>query len=81
MRDCILDYYKYCRVEFGTYAETHEDSPPTKTMDKSSQGVIYLGKTTNFQGICKFIILRTVQRITRKKFTPIPMPKYLIKQV
>ena len=45
------------------------------------QGAIYLGTTKNLQGSWKFASLRTVQIITRKQFTPIPMPIYLIKQV
>ena len=35
MTDCTLDYYKHFRVEFVTYAETHEDAPPTNTMNDS----------------------------------------------
>ena len=27
----ILEKSKHCRVDFGTYSETHEDAPPTNT--------------------------------------------------
>ena len=72
MKYCNLDYYKQCRVEFGTYANI---------MDERSQGAIYLGPTTNLKRICKFISLRAGQIITMNQFTPLHMPKYVIKQV
>ena len=81
MPDYTLEYFKHCRVQFGTYAETHEDSIPTKTTAESSQVSIYLGTTKNLQEICKFIRPRAGQRITGKKLTPLPMPKYEINQV
>ena len=34
MTYCTLDYSKQCRVEFGRYADTHDDAPPTNTMAK-----------------------------------------------
>ena len=81
MMDRTLDYEKNCRVEFGTYVETHKDAPPTNTMAELSQGGIFLGHTTNFQGSCKFLSLRTGHRITIKQFTPLPTPQYVINQV
>ena len=81
MMDNTLYYYKHCRVEFGTYVETHEDEPPTNTMAEMLQGGIYLGPTTKFLGICKSLITRTGRIITRNKFTPLPMPQYVIKKV
>ena len=76
-----LDYAKNCRVEFGTYVETHKDAPPTNTIAELPQGGIFLGTTTNFQGSCKFLSLRTGRRITIKQFTPLPTPQSVIKQV
>ena len=73
-----LDYSKHCTVKFGTYVETYYDTPPTHTMSERSQGYIYLGITTNFQGRCKFFSLRIGWRITRNKFTPLPMPQSVI---
>ena len=81
MPDCTLYYSKNCRLEFGTYAETHEDVPTTNCISERSQVAIYLGPTTKFQGSCKFTSLRTWQRITRKKFTSLPMTPSVINQV
>ena len=79
MTDFNLDSYKHFRVDFGTYEETHDDAPPTNTMSEILQGSIYLGYTNKFQGVCKLISLRTGRIITRKKFTPLPMPQSIIK--
>ena len=81
MKDCTLDYSKHCIVEFVTNADTHEDAPPINTMAERSQGAIYLSTTTNFQGSCKFIILRTGKIITRNQFTPLPITQYVMNQV
>ena len=50
-------------------------------MSEMSQGYIYIGNTTNFQGRCNFISLKTGRIITRKKSTSPPMPQAVIKQV
>ena len=62
-----LEYMKIYRVEFETYAETHDDSNPTNTVAERPKEAIFLGATKNFQRSCKFLSLRTGQRITRKK--------------
>ena len=81
MTDNTLYYYKQYRVEFGTYAETHEDEPPTNTMSERLQGAIYLGTTSNLKGSCKFISIRTGKIITRNKCTPLSMTQFVINQV
>ena len=50
-------------------------------MAERLQVAIYLGLTTYFQVSYKFIILITGQRITRRKFAPLPMPQSVIHQV
>ena len=50
-------------------------------MAEMLQGAIYQGPTSNFQGKCKSSSLRTGRRITRKKFTPLPMLQSVINQV
>ena len=81
MTYCILDYSKHYRVDFVTYTDTHDDSPTTNTMAERSQGDIYLVPNKKFQGGFKFIILRTGKIITRKQFTPLPMPQSVINQL
>ena len=62
-----LEYMKNCRVEFETYAEAHDDATPTKTVAGRPKDAIFLGATKKFQRSCKFLSLRTGQRIKRKK--------------
>ena len=50
-------------------------------MAERSKEAIFLGATKNFQRSCKFLGLRTGQIITRKQFTSLPMPQYVIKKV
>ena len=75
-----LEYIKKCRVEFDTYAETHDYATPTNTVAERPKEAIFLGATRKFQRSCKFLSLRTGQRITRKKFTSQPMPQSVIKK-
>ena len=58
MTDHTLDYAKNCRVEFGTYAETHEDAPPTNTTDERSQGAIFLGPLQTPRAAASSLVFR-----------------------
>ena len=40
-----LKYMKNCRVEFETYAETHDDANPTNTAAELPKEAIFLGAT------------------------------------
>ena len=48
-REIIMDrnlgHTKHFRVYFGTYAETHDDATPTKTVAERSKEAIFLGPT------------------------------------
>ena len=67
--DCNLGYTEHCRVEFGTYAETHDDATPTNTVAERPKEAIFLGPTKNFTSSWKFLSLWTGQIIKRKQFT------------
>ena len=72
------DYNKHCRAQFGSYIQTHEEPATTSTMQARTLGAICLEPTGNFQGSYKFLNLRTGQRITRRKWTDLPMPQEVI---
>ena len=58
-----LDYNKHCRLEFGTYVQTHEEhdkSMATRTMDGTA-----LRPTGNAQGGHYFFSLNTGRRLNR----------------
>ena len=50
-------------------------------MQARTLGAICLGPTGNSQGSYKFMNLRTGRRITRRKWTNLPMPQEVIDRV
>ena len=76
-----FDYNKHCRASFGSYVQTHEEPATTSTMQARTLGAICLGPTGNSQGSYKFMNLRTGRRITRRKWTNLPMPQEVIDRV
>ena len=66
---------------FGAYTQTHEDPVRTNTMEERTIGYICLGITGNLQGSYTFLNLTTGKLITRRKFTPLPMPNDVIDRV
>jgi hypothetical protein len=77
-----FDYDKHCRAQFGSYVQTHEEPATPSTMQEArTLGAICLGPTGNIQGSYKFLNLRTGQRITRQKWTDLPMPQEVIDRV
>ena len=74
-----LDYNKLCRLEFGTYVQTHEEhdnSMATRTM-----GAIALRPPGNTQGGHYFFSLNTGRRLNRNQWTELPMPNEVIDRV
>ena len=74
MTGTTLDYKTHCSLEFGAYAETHDDKEKTNTMVERTGGAICLGPSTNLQGGYKFLSLRSGRKITRHQFYAVPMP-------
>ena len=68
-----LDYRKHVRLEFGSYAQTHEEH--TNDMRARTLGAICLGPSGNEQGGHYFMCLRTGRRLHRFAWTPLPMPE------
>ena len=76
-----FDYGKHCRLPFGSYVQAHEEPNPTNTQAARTVGAICLGPTGNSQGSYKFLNLRTGRPLTRRNWTPLPMPKEVIDRV
>ena len=45
-----LDWNKSCKLQFGAYAQVHEERNVTNTLEDRTQGEIYLGPTGYLQG-------------------------------
>ena len=74
-----LDYRKHVHLEFGSYAQTHEEH--TNDMRARTLGAICLGPSGNEQGGHYFMCLRTGRRLHRFAWTPLPMPEDAIARV
>ena len=74
-----IDFNAHCRVEFGDYVQTHEEHD--NSMASRTLGAIATRPTGNAHGGYYFISLDTGRRITRKDWTPMPMPDLVRDQV
>jgi hypothetical protein len=76
-----LDAKMHCKVPFGAYCEVHVDPDITNTMEPRTKWGICLGPTGNMQGSYKFLSLSTGKKVTRRKFTEMPMTDSVINMV
>jgi Reverse transcriptase (RNA-dependent DNA polymerase) len=74
-----IDYKRHCCLEFGTYAQVHEDHD--NTMATLTTGAIALRPTGNQQGGYFFMSLTTGRRLSRNQWTELPMPNDVIERV
>ena len=76
-----LSAKEHCRIEFGAYAQVHEEDTPRNSMLPRTIGAICLGPTGNIQGGYKFMSLSTGRLIVRRSFTIIPLTADVIQRV
>ena len=74
-----VDYAKHCKLEFGTYAQVHEDHD--NSMATRTTGAIALRPTGNAQGGYYFMSLTTGRRLNRNHWMELPMPQDVINRV
>jgi hypothetical protein len=74
-----LDYKKHCQLEFGSYAQTHEEHD--NAMVTRATGAIALRPTGNAQGGYYFLSLSSGRRLTLNRWIDLPMPQEVIDQV
>ena len=76
-----LDAKLLCRSPFGSYCEMHIDLDITNTLEPRTNWAICMGPTGNLQGSYKFLSLATGKKVTRRRFTEMPVTEAVIKQV
>ena len=76
-----LDNRKHCQLPFGYYVQVHKEPTPTNLPEARTIGAITLGPTGNLQGGYKFLNLHTGKKISRRKWTRLPMPTEVIERV
>ena len=74
-----LTFDKHVKLEFGSYVQTHEEH--SNDMTHRTLGAICLGPNGNRQGGHYFMSLTSGSRITRHRWTELPMPKDVINRV
>ena len=68
-----IDYTKHCRLQFGEYVQTHEETN-NDTGHERTIGAIALRPTGNSQGGYYFYSLKSGRVVNRSKWTQLPMP-------
>ena len=74
-----ITYDKHCKLEFGTYVQTHKKH--NNSMDSRTSGAIALRPSGNEQGGHYFLSLHTGKRILRNNWTVLPMPNDVVDAV
>jgi hypothetical protein len=74
-----LDYNKHCQLEFGSYVQVHEEHD--NSMESRTTGAIALRPTGNAQGGYYFLSLTSGRRLSRNRWTTLPMPQDVIDRV
>ena len=81
MTENTLDWKKSCKLQFGAYAQVHEDRNVTNKLGERTQGAIYLVPKGNVQGTYNFSPYGLDKNITHGKFTEVPIPTIVIQPV
>jgi hypothetical protein len=76
-----FDYNKHCRIAFGAYAQVHDEPTPSNSQFARTSSAICLGPASNLQGRYHFLHLISGQKITRRRWTELPMPKEVIARI
>ena len=74
-----IDYLKHCTLEYGAYAQVHEEH--NNSMAARTVGAIAMRPTGNVQGGYWFYSLNTGRMLNRNNWTELPMPADVIQRV
>jgi hypothetical protein len=74
-----ISYDKHCRLEFGTYVQTHEEHD--NSMMPRTTGAIALRPSGNAQGGYYFLSLSSGRVLHRNRWTELPMPADVIDRI
>ena len=76
-----LDAKLHCRAPFGSYCEMNIEPDVTITMEPRTNWAICMGPMGDLQGSYKFLLLPTGKKVTRRRFTEMPITEAIIRQV
>jgi hypothetical protein len=72
------DYNTHCRVPIGAYCEVHNENDPSNTDKPRTSHAIALKPTGNIQGSYHFLSLDTGKRVSRRRWTELPITTNVI---
>jgi hypothetical protein len=75
------DYVTHCRAPIGAYCEVHNENDPSNTEKPRTSRAIALNPTGNLQGSYRFLSLDTGKRISRRRWTELPITEEIINRV
>ena len=73
--------FNHMRLEFGSYVQLFDDASPTNTIRARTLGAISLTPTGNAQGDYYFLSLASGHRVSRHRWTSVPIPDTAIARV
>ena len=76
-----LDYNELIRLQFGDYAQVHQEKTITNNNEPRSVGAIALYPSGNGQHTWHFMSLNTGKRLHRRNWTVLPMGEEVISRV
>ena len=76
-----MDYEELMKLEFGVYAQVHQENNIINTNQPRSVGAIALYPSGNAQKTWYFMSLTTGKRLHRRNWTILPMGQEIIEQV
>jgi hypothetical protein len=68
-------------LEFGEYVQVFEDNTPSNNTNSRTTGGIAMNPTTSSQGGYNFMSLNTGESLSRKQWTKVPMPEWVVAYV
>ena len=81
MTGTTLNYNTHCRVPFGAYCEIHNEPAPSNTEASRTTPAIALNPTGNLQGSYHFLSLATGHRVTRRRWSELPITDAVLARV
>jgi hypothetical protein len=76
-----FDHTKHCRIAFGSYAQLQDEPSRSNTQIARMSDAICMGPAANLHGGYNLWHLTSGKKITRCKWTELPMPQKVIARV
>jgi hypothetical protein len=76
-----FDYNMHCKIELGTYMQTHKEPVPSNSIKERMTGPIVIRSLNIVQGGYHFLSHNTGKLLKQRESTPLPMTSDVIARV